>query len=71
MVKKPKQMTADELAQEMHKREDALDHLMARAEMERRRSRYMLTSAIGTSASAAAAAIAAIVAAYVAYRGCR
>jgi hypothetical protein len=31
----------------------------------------MLTSAIGTSASAMAGAIAAIVAAYVAYRGCR
>jgi hypothetical protein len=42
----------------MWKRPDTLDHLQARAELKRRRSRYMLTSAIGTSASAIAAAIA-------------
>jgi hypothetical protein len=71
MAKQPSEMTSAELAQEMWKRADSLDHLQARAELERRRSRYMLTSAIGTAASATAAAIAAIVAAYVSYRGCR
>jgi hypothetical protein len=71
LSKEPSKLTDDELAQEMWKRPDSLDHLQARAEMERRRSRYMLTSAIGTSVSAACAAAAAIVATYVAYRGCR
>jgi hypothetical protein len=70
-LKDPRTFTEDDIAREMQKRADSLDHLIARAELERRRSRYMLTSAIATSASAAGAAIAAIVAAYVAYRGCR
>jgi hypothetical protein len=71
MVKKASKMTAAEIAQEMQKRADSLDHLRARAELERRRTRYMMTAAIATSVSATGAAIAAIVAAYVAYRGCR
>ena len=54
------------LAQDMWKRADSLDHLMAR-----RRSRYMMTSAIATAVSATCAAIAAIVATYVAYRAGR
>jgi hypothetical protein len=56
LSKEPSKLTADELAQEMWKRPDSLDHLQARAELERRRSRYTLISAIGTSASAIAAA---------------
>jgi hypothetical protein len=44
---------------------------LASNSFERRRSRYLLASAIGTSVSATAAAIAAIVAAIVAVRGCR
>jgi len=48
-----------------------LDHLRALAEMERRRTRYMLISAIATSVSAMGAAIAAIAAAIVAARGGR
>jgi hypothetical protein len=64
-------MSAAELAQEMWKRADSLDHLMARAEVERRRSRYMMISAIATAVSATCAAIAAIVATYVAYRAGR
>jgi hypothetical protein len=39
--------------------------------LERRRSRYMMISAIATSISATGAAIAAIVATVVSYRGCR
>jgi hypothetical protein len=71
MVKKASKMTAAEIAQEMQKRADSLDHLRARAELERRRSRYMMISAIATSISATGAAIAAIVATIVSYRGCR
>jgi len=40
MAKQPSEMTSAELAQEMWKRSDSLDHLQARAELERRRSRY-------------------------------
>ncbi len=69
MAKEPKDKTLAELAQEMWKREDSLDHLTARAEMELRRTRYMKTSAIATAVSAAAAAIAAIAAAIVAASG--
>jgi hypothetical protein len=56
LSKEPSKLTADELAQEMWKHSDSVDHLQARAELERRRSRYMLASAIGTSISAIAAA---------------
>jgi hypothetical protein len=66
MAKKPRDFTADDIAREMEKRPDSLDHLRARAEMERRRTRYMLISAIATSVSAMGAAIAAIAAAIVA-----
>jgi hypothetical protein len=55
MVDKPKDprtLTEDDIAREMAKRPDTLDHLTARAEMERRRSRYMRASAIATSVSA-------------------
>jgi hypothetical protein len=64
-------MSERELAQEMWKAKGSLDRNQAEAEMERRRSRYMMTSAIATSVSATGAAIAAIIATYVAYRGCR
>jgi hypothetical protein len=70
LSKEPSKLTADELAHEMWRRADSLDHLQARAELERRRSCYMLTSAIGTSISAVGAAAAAILAAYATYRGC-
>jgi hypothetical protein len=69
--KNPRTFTEDDIAREMAKRADSLDHLRARAEMERRRSRYMRTSAIATSVSATAAAIASIVAAIIAARGGR
>jgi hypothetical protein len=36
MAKEPRQMSYAELAQEMWKREDSLEHLMAKAEMARR-----------------------------------
>ena len=36
MPKEPKDMTYDELAHEMYKREDSLPHLTAKAEMARR-----------------------------------
>ena len=62
MAKEPRDFTADDIAREMEKRPDSLDHLRARAEMERRRTRYMLISAIATSVSAMGAAIAAIAA---------
>jgi hypothetical protein len=71
LSKEPSKLTDDELAQEMWKRADSLDHFQARAELEKRRSRYMRYSAIGTSVSAVGAAVAAIVATYIAYRSCR
>ena len=37
MAKHPSQMTEAELAQDMWKRADSLDHLMAKAEMDVRR----------------------------------
>src|SRR5262249_55228910 len=66
MAKEPRDFTAGDIAREMEKRPDSLDHLRAQAEMERRRTRYMLISAIATSVSAMGAAIAAIAAAIVA-----
>lgn len=63
MAKAPQQMTYDELAQEMCKRADSLDHLTAKAEMarraaiqDRRRSLIMLTSVLIATVSAAASA---------------
>ena len=70
MAKTPKKMSYDELAREMYKREDSLDHLTAKAEMARRAAlqarrtgRYMPASVI----TAAIAAIASAVSAYYAY----
>jgi hypothetical protein len=78
MAKNVVDMTDLELAQEMNRRADSLEHLTARAEMERRRSviqlrtaRYSLGSTIAAAVSATASAIAAVVAAYVAFRGGR
>jgi hypothetical protein len=69
MAKDAFDMTDRELAREMCKRADSLDHLTARAEMERRRSavqlrtaRYMLASSIAALISAAGSAVAAYVA---------
>jgi len=70
-------MSLDELAQEMNKREDSLDHLTAKAEITRRQTaaqldatratvrnaRYMLASVI----VAAIAAVASAASAYFAY----
>jgi hypothetical protein len=70
MAKDPRQMSFDELAQDLHKREDSLDHLTAKAEIVRRAAlqarwngRCMLASVI----IAALAAIASAVSAYFAY----
>jgi hypothetical protein len=71
MAKEPAKMSWAELAQEMHKRPDTFDHLMAWAEMERRRSRYMVISAFAAAVSAVFSAVAAIVAAIVAGHGRR
>ena len=42
MAKKPKDMSLNELAQEMYKREDSLDHLTAKAEITRRQTEAQL-----------------------------
>ena len=70
MAKDPMEMSEAELTQEMWKKEDSLDHLMAKAEMARRAAaqarfngRCMLASAI----IAAVAAIASACSAYFAY----
>jgi hypothetical protein len=70
MAKEPKDMSYAELAQEMCKREDSLDHLTAKAEMARRAAlqaqwngRFMLASVI----VAAIAALASAFSAYFAY----
>ena len=39
MAKRPQDMSLDELAQEMNKRENSLDHLTAKAEITRRQPR--------------------------------
>jgi Tfp pilus assembly protein FimV len=44
MAKHPSKMTLDELAQEMSKAEDSLDHLMARAEIMRRQTQAQLNA---------------------------
>jgi hypothetical protein len=74
MAKHPSQMTEAELAQDMWKRADSLEHLMAKAEMERRRTeaqlratRWMLVSATAAALSAVASAIAAAIACYVTF----
>ena len=76
MAKAPSEKTFDELAQDMHTRSEGLTHLMAKAEMELRRTRaqlratiYILVASIAAAVSAASAAIAAGVAAYAAFHG--
>lgn len=70
MAKEPKKMSYDELAQEMYKRQDSLDHLTAKAELARRAALqarcngwFMLASVI----VAALAALASAASAYFAY----
>jgi len=70
LAKEPKDKTYDELAQDMYKRPDSLDHLTAKAEMARRsasvslrNSRLMLASVL----IALVAAIASAASAYFAY----
>lgn len=53
MAKQPKDMTDDELTVDLYKRADRLDHLMAKAELDRRarvlarrNSRYQLAAVI-------------------------
>jgi septal ring factor EnvC (AmiA/AmiB activator) len=76
MAKAPSEKTLDELAQDMHTRADGLTHLMAKAEMELRRTSaqlravsYMRAASVAAAVSAASAAIAAGAAAYVAFLG--
>ena len=69
MAKQPADMTLAELAQEMCKQPGTLDHLAAHAEMERRRTLYVMTSAIATSVSAIAAAVAALMATLITLQG--
>jgi DNA-binding response OmpR family regulator len=70
----PSGKTLDELADDMHTRPESLTHLMAKAEMElrrtsaqRRATTYMFVASIATAV--AAAAITAGIAAYVALHG--
>jgi hypothetical protein len=76
MPKELSEKTLDELAQDMHTRPEGLTHLMAKAEMERRRTEaqlrataYTLVLSVAAAVSAASAAIAAGVAAYVTLGG--
>ena len=77
MAKAPSEKTLDELAEDMHTRPEGLTHLMAKAEMElrrtsaqRRATTYMFfVASTATAVSAAAAAITAGIAAYIAFRG--
>jgi len=66
MAKVPQEMTYEELAQEMCKRADSLDHLTAKAEMARRaavqdtwKSWMMLASVIVAAIAATASALSA------------
>ena len=66
MEKTPQEMTYAELAQEMYKRADSLDHLIAKAEMARRaavqdtwKSWMMLASVVVAAIAAAASALSA------------
>lgn len=62
MAKEPTKMTLAELAQEMRKEPETLDYRAAHAEMDRRRTLYMMASAIATAVAAIAAAVAAFMA---------
>ena len=66
MAKSPKEMSYAELAQEMYKRADSLDHLTAKAEMARRaafqdqrKSWFMLASVVIAAIAATASAFSA------------
>jgi hypothetical protein len=70
MAKDPRQMSFDELAQDLYKREDSLDHLTAKAEMARRaalQARWNGRCMVASVIIAALAAIASAVSAYFAY----
>ena len=74
MAKRPQDMSHDELAQEMNKREDSLDHLTAKAEITRRQTAAQLDATRATTrnanymlASVIVAAVAAIASAFSAY----
>jgi hypothetical protein len=76
LAKAPSEKTLDELAEDMHTRPEGLTHLMAKAEIELRRTRaqhrattYIFVASIAAAVSAAAAAITTGIAAYVAYHG--
>jgi hypothetical protein len=67
MAKEPKDMSYDELAQEMWKREDSLPHLQAKAEMARRAALQARWNGYCMLASVMVATIAAIISAASAY----
>jgi hypothetical protein len=67
MAREPRQMSYAELAQEMWKREDSLEHLMAKAEMVRRAAVQARFNGYCMLASVIIAAIAAIASAFSAY----
>jgi hypothetical protein len=67
MPKEPREMSYAELAQEMYKREDSLDHLTAKAEMARRAAVQARFNGYCMLASVIIAAIAAIASAFSAY----
>lgn len=77
MAKAPQDMSLAELAQEMCKREDSLDHLTAKAEVLRRQTEAQLEATHATTRNAnymlasviiaAISAIASAVTAYIAY----
>jgi len=52
MAKRPQDMSLDELAQEMNKREDSLDHLTAKAEITRRQTAAQLDATRATTRNA-------------------
>ena len=67
MTKPPNEMSYDELAREMHKREDSLPHLTAKAEMARRAALQAKQNAIYQLWSVIIAAVAALASAASAY----
>lgn len=67
MGKAPQEMTYEELAQEMWKRADSLDHLTAKAEMARRAALQARSNGWCMLASVIVAAIAATASAVSAY----
>jgi hypothetical protein len=67
MAKEPKEMSYDELAQQMSTREDCLEHLIAKAEMARRAAEQARWNGRCMLASVIIAAVAAIASACSAY----